>query len=74
MLIAVRVKPNARQTALTQQDDGTWLAAVNAPPVDGKANTALIELVAEHFGVPKSKVRIQSGAGSRIKRIFVPDP
>jgi uncharacterized protein (TIGR00251 family) len=71
MRISVRVKPNARQAAFTKQADGTWLAAVNAPPVDGKANAAVIALIAEHFGVAKSKVKIESGEGSRLKKVSV---
>ena len=69
--LTVRVKPNARAASLRQLDDGSWLAAVPAPPVDGKANAALIALVAAHFGCPKSAVRIRSGAGGRCKRVQV---
>jgi len=39
--------------------------------VDGKANAELIGLVAERFGVPKSRVRIARGAGSRYKRVEI---
>jgi uncharacterized protein YggU (UPF0235/DUF167 family) len=65
--LQLKVKPNARESSLAQQPDGTWLAKVKAPPVDGKANAAVIALVAEHFGVPKSAVTIKSGAGARLK-------
>lgn len=71
IILTVKVKPNARTTALTRQADGSWLAAINAPPVDGKANAALLALVADHFGVPKRAVSIRTGAGSRLKRIEV---
>ncbi|MET0218075.1 MAG: DUF167 family protein, partial [Burkholderiales bacterium] len=36
--IRVKVKPNARVRALTEMSDGTWLAQIKSPPVDGKAN------------------------------------
>lgn len=70
-VLNVRVKPNARAASLRQLEDGSWVAAVPAAPVDGKANAALIELVAQYFDVPKSAVRIRSGAGGRYKRVQV---
>ena len=72
-LLRVRVKPNAREAALEEQDDGTWIARVKAAPVDGRANEALIELVARHFDVRKARVSIASGAGSRLKTIRIED-
>ena len=71
-VLQVKVKPNARASALTQEADGTWTARVKAPPVDGKANDELIRLVAAHFGCPKSSVTIRSGASGRNKRIEIP--
>ena len=71
--IRVKVKPNAREAALEEQQDGTWLARVTAPPVDGKANEALVTLIARHFGVRKSRVSIRSGAGARVKTIDIMD-
>jgi uncharacterized protein (TIGR00251 family) len=70
-ILQVKVKLNARSSLLAEQDDGVWLAQIKAPPVDGKANKELIGLVAEHFGVSKSKVSIKSGATSRLKRVSV---
>ena len=69
--IRVKVKPNARVSALEEQPEGTWLARIKAPPVDGKANEALIALVAAHFGVRKAQVSIKSGASSRLKRVSI---
>ena len=70
-VVQIKVKPNARQSALHAQDDGSFVAYLKSPPVDGKANAELIELVARHFGVPKSAVTIQSGAASRTKRVSI---
>lgn len=72
-ILQVKAKPNSRTSRLTQQDDGTWLAQLKSPPVDGKANAELIELVARHFGCTKSAVTIKTGAGSKLKRVMVPD-
>jgi uncharacterized protein (TIGR00251 family) len=69
--LEVKVKSNARRNALTLQEDGSWLAEITAPPVDGKANAALIALVAKHFGCPKRAVTVKSGAVSRRKVLLV---
>jgi uncharacterized protein len=70
-LIQVKVKPNARVSALTQVAGGTWLAELKSPPVDGKANQELIALVAGHFQCRKSAVSIKSGASGRLKWVRI---
>jgi hypothetical protein len=45
--------------------------AVSSPPADGQANTALLEFLAERLAIPKSCVRLLSGAGSREKRVAI---
>jgi uncharacterized protein (TIGR00251 family) len=72
-ILQIKVKPNARSSVLIEQEDGTWLAQLKAPPVDGKANEELIRLVAEHFGVHKAQMNIKSGASSRLKRVTIQD-
>ena len=69
--LRVKVRPNARTNALVQQDDGTWVAQVKAPPVDGKANDALIALIARHFALRKSQVTVKHGATGRMKLVSV---
>jgi uncharacterized protein len=69
--LKVKVKPGSREESLEEQDDGTWLARVKAPPVDGKANVALVALVAAHFGLRKAQVSIKSGASGRMKVVQV---
>lgn len=71
MIIEVKVKPNARESRLTRQADGTWLAQLKSPPVDGKANAELIELVAKEFQCKKADVSIKTGASGRLKRVVV---
>jgi uncharacterized protein (TIGR00251 family) len=65
------VKPSSRKESVQPREDGSFLVRVNAPPVEGKANTRAIELLADHFGVPKSRIHLQSGARSRRKIIRV---
>ncbi len=72
--LSVKVKPNARESTLQDAGDGTWLAKLKSPPVDGKANAELIELVARHHGCARSAVSIRSGAGARLKLIRVEMP
>jgi len=69
--IQVKVKPNSRHSELAESADGTWIARVKAPPVDGKANAELVELVAAHFGCRKSAVTIRSGASGRMKLVRI---
>jgi len=67
--LTVKVKPGARSSSLSQAQDGTWVATLKSPPVDGKANAELIALLARHFGCPKAAVSIKSGAGGRMKLV-----
>ncbi|HKO87249.1 MAG TPA: DUF167 domain-containing protein [Burkholderiales bacterium] len=71
MVIQVKVKPNARVSALTQSEDGTWLASLKSPPIDGKANEELIKIIAKKFDCPKSAVSIKSGASGRLKLVHI---
>lgn len=70
-LIQVKVKPNSRASLLEEKEDGTWLAQIKSPPVDGKANEELLTLVSKHFKCRKSDVRIKSGGAARIKLIQI---
>lgn len=70
-ILQVKVKPNARENRLTESKDGVWVASIKALPVDGKANDALIELVAAHFKVRRRQVSIATGSTSRLKRLFI---
>lgn len=72
-VLRIKVKPGSREEGLQQQDDGTWIARIKAPPVDGKANVALVALVAAHFGKRKAQVSIRSGASGRMKLVQVED-
>jgi uncharacterized protein len=69
--LRVKVKPNARASTLEALADGTWLARIKSPPVDGKANEELIALVAARFRVRKSQVTIRSGASGRMKLVQI---
>ena len=70
--VRAMIKPNSRKGPLVEElPDGTFQLWVRAPAVEGKANKAAIELLAEHFGVPKSAVRLTGGATARHKRFEI---
>ncbi len=70
MKIQVKVKPNSRTEEVSREGD-SFIVKVKELPKEGKANQAVIKLLAEHFGVPHSQVRILSGFRSRKKVIEV---
>jgi len=69
--LAVRAQPGAKKTAIAGlygEDDAAQLKiAVQAPPIEGRANEALIAFLAERFDVPKRSVELVSGELSRSK-------
>ena len=66
MKIKVRVIPKAKQNQAEKTADG-FRVRVTAAPADGKANMAVIKLLADHLGVAKSRLRVVKGATSRDK-------
>ncbi|MGB7219239.1 MAG: DUF167 domain-containing protein [Vicinamibacterales bacterium] len=69
--LAVRVVPRARKTAAAGVRDAALVIRLAAPPVEGAANTALVEFLSEALGVPRRAVTILSGERSRHKRLVV---
>jgi len=69
--LRVKVKPNARSSSLEELPDGTWVARLKSPPVDGKANEELTALVADHFHCRKAAVLIRAGVSGRMKLLAV---
>lgn len=69
--IDVRVVPRAGRSGVDGVRDGRLLVRLSAPPVDGAANEALIELLARLLDCPKRAVRLVSGERSRSKRVAV---
>lgn len=74
MRLTIQVKPGSKKGPLVETNpDGSLIVFIKERAVDGAANVGLIKVVAEHFGVRRSDVVIESGFTSRIKRISVPD-
>lgn len=69
--IWVTVKPQSGKEEVKEIADGEYIAFVYAPAREGKANEALIELLAGYFSVPKSSVKIIRGQTSRKKLVEI---
>ena len=69
--LQVTVKPRSKRSSFVQQPDGSWVAQLRSPPVDGKANAELVALIAEHFSCRKSAVAIKAEASGRTKLVRV---
>jgi uncharacterized protein len=65
--VTVKVHPRARRSRLAGKFGDAWKLDLAAPPVDGKANEECLRFFAELAGVARGKVRIVTGATSRIK-------
>jgi uncharacterized protein len=65
------VQPGARKSEFAGEHDGRVKVKLAAPPVDGKANHALVQFLAAHYGVPRRAVRITAGLKSRLKRVTI---
>jgi len=70
MKIQVKVKPNSKTEEISHEGY-SFTVKVKEPPREGRANQAVIRLLAQHFGVPHSQVRILSGFRSRNKVIGI---
>ena len=71
VLLSFRLTPRASRDAIGGHKADVIQARVRAVPEDGRANMALVELVAEELGVPKSTVSVASGQTSRLKTLLV---
>ena len=71
MKISVSVKTNAKKNTVEAIDAARYAIRLNASPVEGKANDALIKLLAAHFDIPRSRITIKSGFSSHTKIIEI---
>lgn len=71
MRLHVRVTPRAKKPGIEMASDETIVVKVREPAEDGRANAAMIEALAGHFGVAKRAITIVHGHGSRRKLVEV---
>ena len=69
--VAVHVQPRASRSEIIGQHGTALKVRLQAPPVDGAANEALVRLLAEALGVPGRSVRVVAGATSRSKTVEI---
>jgi len=72
--IAVRLQPKASQNEITGEKGGVIQIRVTAPPVDGKANDALIKFVAKKLGIARSEITLVRGERGREKLLEIRGP
>ena len=70
-VLTVRAHPGARENAITGVHDGALKVSLKVPPTDGRANEALLKLLAETVGVPRADLQLLSGATSRTKFVLL---
>jgi uncharacterized protein (TIGR00251 family) len=71
LLLEVQVQPGAARTEVAGLHDGRLKIRLGARAIDGRANAALVQFIAERLGVAKRDVTIETGATSRRKRVQV---
>jgi len=67
MRVIVKAKPGARENKIEMNADGSFAVWVIEPPVQGRANQAIAEILSQYFNVPRSSVRLVMGRTSRQK-------
>jgi uncharacterized protein (TIGR00251 family) len=73
--ITVKAKPGSKKGNLVIENaDGSYEVHIKERPVDGKANTALIKILAEHFDLTQRQISIITGSGSRQKIVEIEKP
>jgi uncharacterized protein (TIGR00251 family) len=73
LLLDVRVQPRAARSEIAGRHGERLRVRLQAPPVDGRANAALIEFIAEAFDLPRARVVIEHGLSGRDKRLRLHD-
>jgi len=69
--LSVKVQPNARQQEIQKINEGEYRIHVLSPPAEGKANKEVIDVIASHFHLPRSRVKIIRGKKSRKKIVIL---
>ncbi len=71
MKINVFVKPNSKKNEVTEVGDKVIQVRVNVPPIEGKANEKVIELLSEYYGRPRRSISIISGHKGKRKIVEI---
>ena len=71
MKIIIKTKPGAKDNKIEKVDESNYIVSVKEPPINGRANAALITLLAEYFDISPSLITIISGFMARIKVVEI---
>lgn len=71
MKISIQIKPGSKKEGIEILSETEWVVRVKEPAVEGKANAAMIEAIAEKLNLPKSKVKLLHGLKSKKKIVEI---
>lgn len=71
MRIYVKVSPRSSKNEITKIAEGEYKVKLTAPPIDGQANSMLMQLLAEYFNVPRSSLTIIGGKSAKVKIVEI---
>ena len=71
MKISIKARPNSQEEKVEKISDSEFVVSVKEPPFQGRANEAIIRVLAEYFGVSKYQIKIISGYASRQKLVEI---
>lgn len=72
-IVAVHAQPGAKRSEISGLHGGRLKVRIAAPPLEGRANEALIEFLAQRLGLPRSKLRVLKGLQGRAKLVEIAD-
>ncbi|OFZ29517.1 MAG: hypothetical protein A2622_07255 [Bdellovibrionales bacterium RIFCSPHIGHO2_01_FULL_40_29] len=70
MKVTVHVKPHARKESVEKSADGSYIMKVNVPPIEGRANERVIEILSQELKIPKSRIKLVTGHKSK-RKVFL---
>jgi len=74
MKIFVKVKPSSKEDKIEKISETNFVVAVKAPPIQGKANRAVISALADYFNIPRSQIKLALGATGKNKIFEIDKP
>ncbi|QDU22799.1 hypothetical protein ETAA1_47870 [Urbifossiella limnaea] len=69
--MSIRAQPGARKNAVVGEHGGALKVAVTAPPEDGRANAAIVELLRDWIGLKRSEIELATGPTNRNKQVLI---
>lgn len=69
--VVINVKPGASRDEISTDAEGNLLVRIKAKPIEGEANDYLVKYLADEFDISRSKIQLEKGATSRVKRIAI---